>query len=107
MTRVERSVGQRRSRSIDRGATNRKFRKFKLMVEFVRGFTQHGYRGPSYFRADAVSREQCNGLFHAKPRSRKIVILRAAVRKTAANSPTEAGPALTLPESSSRGRCRF
>jgi hypothetical protein len=66
VARVQGGVGQRRSSGVDRGATNRKFRELKLMMELMRGFAKHGNGSPSYFRADTVTREQDNRLLHGK-----------------------------------------
>src|SRR5579859_720913 len=37
------------------------------MVEFVSALAQHGRGGARHFRADAVSRQQHDGLFHGVP----------------------------------------
>ena len=50
----------------NRGAAYRKLRKIKLVMEFMSGFAKNGNRGPSHFRADAVPREQNNGLLHGR-----------------------------------------
>jgi hypothetical protein len=63
---IEGGVGKRRSCGIDRGAADWKFGKIELVMELMRSFAQNGDRRPSYFRADAVPREQNNGLLHGQ-----------------------------------------
>jgi len=63
---VEGGVGKRRSSGVNRGAANRKFRKIELVMELMRSFAENGNSRPRYLRADAVSREQNNGLLHGQ-----------------------------------------
>src|SRR2546429_9883518 len=70
---LQRLRGQRRSRGVNGCAAQRKFDKFKFVIELVSRFPQNGCRSPRDFRPDAVSREQNDLLLHGHPRAHTIL----------------------------------
>ena len=60
---IQRFVGQRIARLIDRRAANRHLHHVKLVLKFPRAFLQHARRRARHFRPDSIARQKHNFLF--------------------------------------------